>query len=48
MPGIAFAMPATDAASISAGSDDLVFYSYDSTAIGVGATFKFLKKFINI
>ena len=40
-PGIAFAMPATDAASIAAGSDDLAFYIYDRTAIGVGATFKF-------
>jgi len=40
-PGIAFAMPATDAASIAAGSDDLAFYLYDRTAIGVGATFKF-------
>ena len=40
-PGFAFAMPATDAASIAAGSDDLAFYLYDRTAIGVGATFKF-------
>ena len=40
-PGIALAMPATDAASIAAGSDDLAFYLYDRTAIGVGATFKF-------
>ncbi len=40
-PGIAFAMPATDAASIAAGSDDLAFYLYDRTAIGIGATFKF-------
>ena len=40
-PGFAFAMPATDAASINAGSDDLAFYLYDRTAIGVGATFKF-------
>ena len=40
-PGIAFAMPATDADSIAAGSDDLAFYLYDRTAIGVGATFKF-------
>jgi hypothetical protein len=40
-PGVAFAMPATDAASIAAGSDDLAFYLYDRTAIGVGATFKF-------
>ena len=40
-PGIAFAMPASDAASIAAGSDDLAFYLYDRTAIGVGATFKF-------
>ncbi len=40
-PGIAFAMPATDAASIAAGSDDLAFYLIDRTAIGVGATFKF-------
>ena len=40
-PGVAFAMPATDANSIAAGSDDLAFYLYDRTAIGVGATFKF-------
>jgi hypothetical protein len=40
-PGVAFAMPATDAASIAAGSDDLAFYLYDRTAIGVGATFNF-------
>ena len=40
-PGVAFAMPATDADSIAAGSDDLAFYLYDRTAIGVGATFKF-------
>ena len=40
-PGIAFALPATDATSIAAGSDDLAFYLYDRTAIGVGATFKF-------
>ncbi len=40
-PGFAFAMPATDASSINAGSDDLAFYLYDRTAIGVGATFKF-------
>ena len=40
-PGVAFAMPATDAASIAAGTDDLAFYLFDRTAIGVGATFKF-------
>ena len=40
-PGISFAMPATHEASIAAGSDDLAFYLYDRTAIGVGATFKF-------
>ena len=40
-PGVAFAMPATDANSITAGSDDLAFYLYDRTAIGVGATFNF-------
>jgi len=40
-PGFAFAMPASSAASIAAGSDDLAFYLYDRTAIGVGATFKF-------
>jgi hypothetical protein len=40
-PGFAFAMPATDSTSIAAGSDDLAFYLYDRTAIGVGATFKF-------
>ncbi len=40
-PGVTFAMPATDAASIAAGSDDLAFYLYERTAIGVGATFKF-------
>ncbi len=40
-PGVAFAMTSTDAASITAGSDDLAFYLYDRTAIGVGATFKF-------
>jgi hypothetical protein len=40
-PGVAFAMPATDANSIAAGSDDLAFYLYDRTAIGVGATFNF-------
>ena len=40
-PGFAFAMPATSAASIASGSDDLAFYLYDRTAIGVGATFKF-------
>ena len=40
-PGFAFAMPATDADSIAAGSDDLAFYLIDRTAIGLGATFKF-------
>ena len=40
-PGVAFAMPATDANSIAAGSDDLAFYLYDRTAIGVGATLNF-------
>ena len=40
-PGFAFAMPATSASSIASGSDDLAFYLYDRTAIGVGATFKF-------
>jgi len=47
-PGIAFTMAASDAASIAAGSDDLAFYLYDRTAIGVGATFKFSKQFKNI
>ena len=40
-PGIAFAMPATDATSIAGDSDDLAFYLCDLSAIGVGATFKF-------
>ncbi len=40
-PCIAFAMPATDATSIAGDSDDLAFYLYDLSAIGVGATFKF-------
>ena len=40
-PGIAFAMPATDATSIAGEFDDLAFYLYDLSAIGVGATFKF-------
>ena len=39
--GIAFAMPATDANSMAGDSDDLAFYLYDLSAIGVGATFKF-------
>ena len=40
-PGIAFAMPATDPNSMAGDSDDLAFYLYDLSAIGVGATFKF-------
>ena len=40
-PGIAFAMPATDANSMAGDSDDLAFYLYDLSAIGDGATFKF-------
>ena len=47
-PGIAFAMPATYADPISAGSYDLAFYLHDRTALSVGATFKFSKQFINI
>ncbi len=40
-PGIAFAMPNHDLSDIEAGPDDLAFYIYDRTIIGVGATFKF-------
>ncbi len=40
-PGVAFTMPASDAASIEAGSDDLAFYLIDRTALGVGVDFKF-------
>ena len=40
-PGIAFAIPATDATSIAGDYDDLAFYLYDLSAIVVGATFKF-------
>ena len=40
-PGIAFAMPAIDANYMAGDSDDLAFYLYDLSAIGVGATFKF-------
>jgi hypothetical protein len=40
-PGVAFAMPIQDADDIAAGSDDLAFFLFDRTAIGVEATFKF-------
>jgi len=40
-PGIAFALPAQDAATLAAEGDDLAFYLIDRTAVGVGATFKF-------
>ena len=40
-PGLAFALPAQDADTLTAEGDDLAFYLYDRTAIGVGATFKF-------
>ncbi len=40
-PGIAFAMPSQDLSDLEAGSDDLAFYLYNRTIIGVGATFKF-------
>ena len=40
-PGIAFTLPAQNAANLTAEGNDLAFYLYDRTAIGVGATFKF-------
>ena len=40
-PGVAFTLPASDVASIAAGSDDLAFALIDRTAIGVEASFKF-------
>ncbi|MDC2963245.1 porin, partial [Prochlorococcus sp. AH-736-K15] len=40
-PGIAITLPAQDAADLAAEGDDLAFYLYDRTAVGVGATFKF-------
>jgi len=40
-PGVAFAMPTQTEADIQAGDDDLAFFLFDRTAIGVGATFKF-------
>ena len=40
-PGIYFTMQEQDADDIAAGSDDLAFYLYDRTALGLGATFKF-------
>ena len=40
-PGVAVTMPASDAASIEAGSDDLAFYLVDRTVVGVGVDFKF-------
>ena len=40
-PGIAFTLPAQSAADLTAEGNDLAFYLYDRTAIGVGATFKF-------
>ena len=40
-PGIAFTMRNQDRADLVAEGNDLAFYLYDRTAIGVGATFKF-------
>jgi len=40
-PGVSFTMPASDATSIAAGSDDVAFYLVDRTAVGVGVDFKF-------
>ena len=40
-PGIAFAMPSQDADDITASGDDLGFFLFERTVIGVGATFKF-------
>lgn len=40
-PGVAITMPASDAASIESGSDDLAFYLFDRTAVGLGVDFKF-------
>jgi len=40
-PGIYFTMREQDADDIAAGTDDLAFYLYDRTALGLGATFKF-------
>ena len=40
-PGIAFTMRNQDPADLVAEGNDLAFYLYDRTAIGVGATFKF-------
>ena len=35
------AMPTQDADDIAAGNDDLAFFLFERTALGVGATFKF-------
>ena len=40
-PGVAFAMPIQDSDDIAAGNDDLAFFLFDRTAIGLEATFKF-------
>ena len=40
-PGVAFTLPAQSASDLAAEGNDLAFYLYDRTAIGVGATFKF-------
>ena len=40
-PGVAITMPASDAASIESGSDDLAFHLFDRTAVGLGVDFKF-------
>ena len=40
-PGISMAMPTQDADDITARGDDLGFFLFERTAIGVGATFKF-------
>ena len=40
-PGISMAMPTQDADDIAAGNDDLAFFLFERTALGVGATFKF-------
>ena len=40
-PGISMAMPTQDADDLAAANDDLAFFLFERTAIGVGATFKF-------
>ena len=40
-PGVSMEMPTQDADDIAAGNDDLAFFLFERTALGVGATFKF-------